>query len=89
MSARGPDGGSPTDKLWWMLLGGLFLQVAGFSTAIQQAPRTELTVEGVVEKGDRTVVLFALLGFGLGGVLSLIAVIAFGVLLGMRAHDRS
>jgi hypothetical protein len=32
--------------------------------------------------------LGALLGFGLGSVLSLIAVIGFGVVLGMRAHDR-
>lgn len=30
--------------------------------------------------------LMGILGFGLGGVLSLIAVVAFGVFLGMRAH---
>ncbi len=30
--------------------------------------------------------LVGVLGFGLGGVLSLIAVVGFGVLLGMRAH---
>ena len=30
--------------------------------------------------------LVGVLTFGLGGVLSLIAVVAFGVLLGMRAH---
>jgi hypothetical protein len=43
----------------------------------------------VVEKGDRVVMLAALLGFGLGSVLSLIAVIAFGVMLGIRAHARA
>lgn len=49
-------------------------------------PRTELEPTGLVETGDRTLVLIGILGFGLGGVLSLIAVIAFGVLLGTRAH---
>lgn len=72
--------------MWLMLVLGLALQVTGCITTIEQAPRTELGLSGPVEKGDRTLMLVGILGFGLGGVLSLIAVIGFGVLLGMRAH---
>jgi hypothetical protein len=71
-----------------MLILGLALQVAGCITAVVQAPRTELEATGPAELGDRTLMLVGLLTFGLGGVLSLIAVIAFGVLLGMRASAR-
>ena len=46
-----------------------------------------LTDGGGLEGGDRVVMLIALLGFGLGSVLSLTAVIAYGVLFGIRAHD--
>lgn len=68
---------------------GLALQVAGCVIAILQAPHDELTPMGVVEEGNQTVMLIGILGFGLGGVMSLIAVVAFGVLLGMRAHRQS
>ena len=71
-----------------LLIGGLIVQVIGFSIAVMVAPHTEVTVEGVVDEGDRMVMLMALLGFGLGSVFSLIAVIGFGVMLGMRAHNR-
>jgi hypothetical protein len=80
---------STTDRLWWMLIGGLAVQVIGFSTAVMQAPRTEVTATGVVEEGDRLTMLVALLGFGLGSVFSLTAVIGFGVMLGIRAHTQS
>ena len=79
---------SAADKLAYLLIGGLIVQVIGFSIAVMVAPHTEVTVEGVVDEGDRMVVLMALLGFGLGSVFSLIAVIGFGVMLGMRAHNR-
>ena len=72
--------------MWGMLVLGLALQVTGSITTVVQAPRTELETTGPVETGDRTLMLIGILTFGLGGVLSLIAVIAFGVLLGMRAH---
>jgi len=72
--------------MWLMLVLGLALQVTGCITAFAQAPRTELEPTGPVEKGDRTLMMVGILGLGLGGVLSLIAVIGFGVLLGMRAH---
>ena len=88
MRAPNPDAGS-TETLWFMLVVGLVLQVIGFSLGVLQAPRTEVTDVGVVQEGDRGLMLAALLGFGLGSVLSLIAVIGFGVLLGMRAHDRA
>lgn len=65
---------------------GLALQVAGCITTVLAAPRTDLEVTGPEEKGDLAVMLVGILGFGLGGVLSLIAVIALGVLLGMQAH---
>ncbi|RHW23310.1 hypothetical protein D0Z08_30270 [Nocardioides immobilis] len=77
----------PTEKIMLgLLVVGLALQVAGCITAYVQAPRTELGPRGVVEEGDRTVTLIAVLGFGLGGAMSLTAVVAFGVLLGLRAH---
>lgn len=41
---------------------------------------------GAVETGSEGLMVVGILGFGLGGVLSSIAVIGFGVLLGMRAH---
>ena len=72
--------------MWRMLVLGLALQITGFITAVEQVPRTELVLPGPVEYGDRTLMLVGVLTFGLGGVLSLIAVVAFGVLLGMRAH---
>ena len=74
--------------MWLMLILGLALQVMGCITAFAQVPRTEIEPTGPVEKGDRTLMLVGVLGFGLGGVLSLIAVIAFGVLLGLRSHAR-
>ena len=74
--------------MWGMLVLGLTLQVTGCITAVLQAPRTELEATGPVELGDRTLMLVGLLTFGLEGVLSLIAVVAFGVLLGMRARTR-
>lgn len=75
-----------TNRIVGLLVVGLALQVAGCITTIMAAPRTEYDATGVVEKGDRGVMLAGILGFGLGGVLSLIAVIALGVLLGLRAH---
>jgi hypothetical protein len=81
---RGPG----TELMWGMLVLGLALQVASCITAVVQAPRTELKATGPVELGDRTLMLVGVLTFGLGGVLSLIAVVAFGVLLGMRASAR-
>ncbi len=72
--------------MWLMLMLGLALQVTGCISAVAQSPRTEIGPTGPVEKGDRTLMVVGVLGFGLGGVLSLIAVIGFGVLLGMRAH---
>lgn len=71
-----------------MLVLGLALQVTGCITAVVQAPRTELEAARPVELGDRTLMLLGVLTFGLGGVLSLIAVVAFGVLIGMRARAR-
>jgi len=70
-----------------MLIVGLTVQVIGVVVAVLAVP--ELTSGGGLEGGDRVVMLFALLGFGLGSVLSLTAVIAYGVLLGMQAHDRA
>jgi hypothetical protein len=80
--------GPATELMWGMLVLGLVLQVTGCITAVVQAPRTELEASGPVELGDRTLMLAGVLTFGLGGVLSLVAVVAFGVLLGMRAHAR-
>jgi hypothetical protein len=77
---------SPVDSMRLMLLGGLILQVISLVVAVLAVPG--LTDGGGLEGGDRVVMLIALLGFGLGSVLSLTAVIAYGVLLGMRAHDR-
>jgi hypothetical protein len=70
-----------------LLAGGLTLQVAGLLIAWYAVPRTTISLEGPEEVGDRTVMLLGVLAFGLGGVLSLIAVVAFGVLLGMRARS--
>lgn len=75
--------GAARELMWGMLASGLALQVAGCITAVVQVPRTELEATGPVEMGDRTLMLVT---FGLGGVLSLTAVVAFGVLLGMLAH---
>ncbi len=73
--------------MWGMLVLGLALQVTGCITAFVQTPRTVLGSNGLpVETGDRTLMLLGVLTLGLGGVLSLVAVIAFGVMLGMRAH---
>jgi hypothetical protein len=69
-----------------MLFGGLTLQVSGLVLAMAAVPG--LTERGGLEGGDRVAMLIALLGFGLGSVFSLIAVIAYGVMLGMRAHHR-
>jgi len=80
--------GSTTSTLWRLLVLGLALQVVCCITAVVQGPRTVHEPTGSVERGDRTLMLVGILGFGLGGVLSLIAVIGFGVLLGMRAHAR-
>ena len=77
-------GSSPVDTMRLMLGGGLFLQVICCVIAVFAVP--ELTGGGGLEGGDRTVMLLALLGFGLGSVFSLTAVIAYGVLLGVRAH---
>ncbi len=74
--------------MWGMLVLGLAFQIAGCITTVVQAPRTELGAAGPVETGDRTLMLVGILTFGLGGVLSLVSVVAFGVLLGMRAHAR-
>jgi hypothetical protein len=74
-----------TDQLWGLLVVGLAIQVASFVVAFEAVPRTEIHVEGAEDKGDRTVMLLGILGFGLGGVLSLTAVVAFGVMLGIRA----
>lgn len=80
-------GERPAKDVMWGLLGlGLTLQVAGFLTAALQLPDTDLTMRGPVETGSETAVVLGLLAFGLGGVLSLVAVVAFGVMLGMRAH---
>jgi di/tricarboxylate transporter len=62
--------------MWGMLALGLALQVVGCITAVVQAPRTELSATGPVEVGDRTLMLVGVLTFGLGGVLSLTAVVA-------------
>jgi hypothetical protein len=81
--------GSATGVMWSLLIFGLALQVTGCITTFLQAPRTVLGPNGLpVETGDRTLMLMGILTFGLGGVLSLIAVIAFGVLLGLRAHPQ-
>jgi hypothetical protein len=77
---------SAKELMWGMLVLGLALQVAGCITAVLQSPRTELEATGPVELGDRTLMLIGVLTFGLGGVLSLTAVVACGALLGMRAH---
>ncbi|KAA1426359.1 hypothetical protein [Nocardioides antri] len=82
----GPNPERPTDVMYGLLVIGLTLQVAGCITAVEQAPRTELGQGGLLETGDQAWMLAGILAFGLGGVMSLIAVIAFGVLLGMRAH---
>lgn len=58
-----------------MLVLGLALQVTGSITAVAQVSRTEFEPPGPVEEGDRTLRLVGILGFGLGGVLSLITVI--------------
>ena len=79
-------GESARHLTWGMLAIGLTLQVVGCISAVVQVPRTELGASGPVETGDRVLMLAGLLTFGLGGVLSLVSVVAFGVLLGMRAH---
>ena len=78
---------SPIDTMRLLLLGGLCVQVVSCIVAVYAVP--DLTDVGGLEGGDRLVMLVALLGFGLGSVFSLTAVIAYGVLLGMRAHQRS
>ena len=80
-------GRATTGLMARLLAGGLTLQVAGLLIAWYAVPRTTISLEGPEEVGDRTVMLLGVLAFGLGGVLSLIAVVAFGVLLGMRARS--
>lgn len=88
MSTTPPSRGPTISVMWILLALGLAFQVTGCITAFMQAPRTELRSTGAFEEGDRTLMLMGILGFGLGGVLSLTAVVGFGVLLGMRAHAR-
>ncbi|WP_375003681.1 hypothetical protein [Aeromicrobium sp. CTD01-1L150] len=77
----------PLSWLWSMLVGGLAVQVVGCIIAFANLPRTKLDPTGPIQTaGDPTLILAGVLGLGLGGVLSLIAVIGFGVLLGLRAH---
>jgi hypothetical protein len=78
-----------TDVMRGLLVVGLALQVAACITVVLQFPRTRLEPGEVVEAGDRTLMLVGILGFGLGGVMSLTAVVAFGVLLGMRAYAQN
>ena len=80
-------GRATTGLMGRMLAGGLALQVAGLLIAWYAVPHTRLSVDGPEDVGDRTVMLIGVLTFGLGGVLSLIAVVAFGVLLGLRARS--
>lgn len=80
-------GRATTGLMGRMLAGGLVLQVAGLLVAWYAVPRATISVDGPDEVGDRTVMLLGVLMFGLGGVLSLIAVVAFGVLLGLRARS--
>jgi hypothetical protein len=82
----GPNSSSAIDSMRFMLLVGLILQVIGCGIAVFAVP--ELTDAGGLEGGDRALMLIALLAFGLGGVLSLVSVVAYGVLLGMRAHQQ-
>ncbi|NYJ00638.1 hypothetical protein HNR19_001336 [Nocardioides thalensis] len=75
-----------TNRIIGLLVAGLAIQVVCCIVAVLAAPRTDYEATGPVESGDQTVMLVGILGFGLGGVLSLIAVIALGVMLGMQAH---
>ena len=72
-----------TDRLGMLLALGLLLQVVGCVVTYYQLVQTD-----PVDDTDRGLVLAGILGFGLGGVLSLIGVIGIGVLLGLRAHGR-
>lgn len=87
MPTTPPTRGPTVDVMWVLLALGLAFQVTGCITTVTQAPRIERGSTGSIEEGDRTLMLVGILGFGLGGVLSLTAVIGFGVLLGMRAHS--
>lgn len=65
---------------------GLALQVVGFLTTGLGAPRFEVVRDDLVIHGNRDMMLVGLLVFGLGGAMSLVAVVGFGVLLGLRAR---
>ena len=86
MSTPARSTGSSSVLMASLLAVGLALQVAGCITVFEQIPRTQIEPLGPVEVGHRGAVLVGVLGFGLGGVLSLTAVVAFGVLLGLRAY---
>ena len=76
----------PAFRLLSSLLGiGLTLQVIGFFIAVLQVPRYDFSVM-MEHRGSLAGLAVGLLVFGLGGVLSLIGVVGFGVLLGLRAH---
>jgi hypothetical protein len=82
---------SPTQLLGGLLAVGLGLQVLGFLVAALNVPHLEVTPAGLIAEGDRGVLVLGLLVFGLGGAMSLVGVVGFGVLLGLRARaeDRS
>lgn len=84
MSTTPLTGRPVADRLGALLTLGLLLQVVGCVVGYLQLVQTD-----PVDDRDRGVLLAGILAFGLGGVLSLIGVVGIGVLLGLRAHDRS
>ena len=78
--------GGAKNQLSGLLVVGLALQVIGFLVAALNVPHLALTPEDLIVRGDRGVMLVGLLLFGLGGAMSLVAVVGFGVLLGLRAR---
>ena len=84
MSTTPLTGRAAADRLGVLLTLGLLLQVTGCVVGYLQLVGTDR-----VDDEDRGVLLASILAFGLGGVLSLIAVVGIGVLLGLRAHDQA
>lgn len=84
MSTTPLTGRAAADRLGVLLVLGLVVQVAGCVAGYLQ-----LVGRDPVDDVDRGVLLASILAFGLGGVLSLIAVVGIGVLLGLRAHDQT
>lgn len=70
----------------YLFAGGLLASIIGAIVAVTQNPGVKVDAYGVrVNSGNEAVYAFGLILGGLGYTLTLIALIAWGVMLGVRA----